>query len=306
MSYVALSLDRGNWRPGKDRRSMRRAAGEQPVVHLVASPESHADGRRRQEVESGSVGESLPPTSLGRQHRGTGTVDGIVEATVPARVLMVWANCGTFCPVVWPRGARGMGGRRPRKRVLNTSRDHSRLSSGIGYVAGVSWRRPSSCSVQRRVGGPARVSTCPSTGCGSCVAGGWGHTDSPWQLADARVRVMSVAEIARSWTTGHLAAWRARNAPRRHHTLSAVIGRSWNSSNRRRPRCARCGLFRRIHRQSRAAPVGDDEILRFWSKWSRPSHCSGDETGVGHGCECWRLCVHSGRRIERRPGETGR
>jgi predicted ATPase len=157
----------------------------------------------------------------------TDVVAGIAAALGPAPALLVLDNCEHVV-----RGAaelvRALVSMTRDLRVLITSRALLGLSSESVYLLS-ELDLPTSMELfgQRARAARPGVELPPDTGAELC-----GHLDGlplAVELAAARVRVMSVAEIAaRLADRFALLRGGARDAPERHHTLQAVVEWSWN------------------------------------------------------------------------------
>jgi predicted ATPase/DNA-binding SARP family transcriptional activator len=200
---------------------------EQRVVHFVALAGVTADDDVVSEVASAlGVGESrrspaghlaIPPDVLA----------GIVSALGPGPALLVLDNCEHVI-----RGAAGLVQALVSVtgdlRVLTTSRAPLGLSSESVYLL-PELSLPTTVELFSQRARAAR----PGAGLPADVVEELcRHLDGlplAAELAAARVRVMSVAEIARRLEDRFtLLRGGARDAPRRHHTLHAVVDWSWN------------------------------------------------------------------------------
>ena len=155
-------------------------------------------------------------------------------------------------------------------RVLTTSRAPLGLSSESVYP--LPRAGPGTTRRAVRASGPGRpgpASTCPPPRCAELCA----HLDGlplAVELAAARVRVMSVAEIARG-LDDRFALLRGgpRDAPPRHHTLHAVIDWSWNLLDAAGRAAMRAlSVFPGGFTAEAAGHVlGGDVVGRCWSSW---------------------------------------
>ena len=133
------------------------------------------------------------------------------------------------------------------------------------------------------------------------------------ELAAARVRVLSVAEIARRLEDRFgLLRGGARDAPERHRTLQAVVDWSWNLLDPAGRAAMRAlSVFPTGFTADAAGYVlgGGDaaDVPGSWRAWST-SRCSRWPTPrPARASGCWRRCASSARRSGRRPGRpTGR
>ena len=200
---------------------------EQRAVHFVALAGVTADDDVVSEVASAlGVGESRR-SPAGHLAIPQDVLTGMVSALGPGSALLVLDNCEHVI-----RGAAGLVRALVSVtgdlRVLTTSRAPLGLSSESVYLlpelslpATVELFSQRARAARPGVGLPADV-----------VEELCRHLDGlplAAELAAARVRVMSVAEIARRLEDRFtLLRGGARDAPRRHHTLHAVVDWSWN------------------------------------------------------------------------------
>ncbi|MGW2705737.1 ATP-binding protein [Streptomyces sp. NPDC001340] len=208
---------------GKTRLSyaVSRAAA-QPLVHFVALAGVTADEDVADEVAS-AVG-----TGDVRQFAGGGdTVSGIVAALGPGPALLVLDNCEHVLA-----GAAGLVqalvSRSKELRVLATSRAPLGLTSESVYaLPELSPATSVELFVQRARAARPGVELPADPVAEICR-----HLDGlplAVELAAARVRVLSVADIARRLQDRFaLLRGGARDAPARHRTLRAVVEWSWN------------------------------------------------------------------------------
>ena len=199
---------------------------EQRIVHLVALAGIATDDDVVREVASAlGVGESRLPIS----HLAipTDVLTGIAGALGPGPALLVLDNCEHVL-----RGAaelvRALVSMTRDLRVLTTSRSPLGLSSEAVYLLP---ELDLSTTVDL-FGQRARAARPGVELPADAVAALAGHLDGlplAVELAAARVRVMSVPEIARRLEDG-FAVLRggARDAPQRHQALHAVVDWSWN------------------------------------------------------------------------------
>jgi predicted ATPase/DNA-binding SARP family transcriptional activator len=200
---------------------------EQRVVHVVELAGVAADGDVAAEVASAlGVGEE-GGSPVGRRGAPPGGPAGIVTALGPGPALLVLDNCEHVV-----RGAaelvRSLVSLSKDLRVLTTSRAPLGLSSESVYLL-PELDLPTTAEL---FGQRARAARPGADLPAQAVRELCGRLDGlplAAELAAARVRVMSVAEIARR-LDDRFAVLRggARDAPQRHRTLHAVIDWSWN------------------------------------------------------------------------------
>ncbi|WNV86264.1 BTAD domain-containing putative transcriptional regulator [Umezawaea sp. Da 62-37] len=196
----------------------RRA--EQRVVHLVALAGVTAEADVVAEVASVlGVGD----TTTGR----TGLVGGIAAALGPGPALLVLDNCEHVLDAAADL-VRALVSLSGDLSVLTTSRAPLGLSSESVYPL----PELSPSTAAELFGRRARAARPDVDLPDDVVREVCGHLDGlplAVELAAARVRVMSVAEIARRLDDRFaLLRGGARDAPARHRTLHAVIDWSWN------------------------------------------------------------------------------
>ncbi|WP_320773178.1 ATP-binding protein [Streptomyces sp. CRN 30] len=198
-------------------------AAAQPVVHFVPLAGVTADEDVAGEVAS-AVG-----TGEGRQFAGGGAdvVGGIVAALGPGPVLLVLDNCEQ---VVAGAAAlvQALVSRTKGLRVLATSRAPLGLTSEALYaLPELSLATSVELFEQRARAARPGVALDPAAVADLCR-----HLDGlplAVELAAARVRVLSVADISRRLRDRFaLLRGGARDAPERHRTLRAVVDWSWN------------------------------------------------------------------------------
>jgi predicted ATPase len=197
-------------------------AAEQPVVHFVPLAGVTADADVPGEVAS-AVG-----AGEGRQFAGGGdVVSGIVGALGAGPVLLVLDNCEHVIA-----GAAGLVqalvSRSKELRVLATSRAPLGLTSESVYaLPELSQATSVELFVQRARAARPGVELAAAEVAEICR-----HLDGlplAVELAAARVRVLSVADISRRLRDRFtLLRGGARDAPERHRTLRAVVDWSWN------------------------------------------------------------------------------
>ena len=200
---------------------------EQPTVHFVALAGLTADGDVAGEVASAvGAGESRR-SPVGQLPRPTDLLGGIVAALGPGPALLVLDNCEHVLD-----GAAALAGALVSMtqdlRVLTTSRAPLGLSSESVYLLPeLSLPTAVELFTQR-----ARAARPGAELPGDLVEEVCRHLDGlplAVELAAARVRVLSVAEIARRLEDRFgLLRGGPRDAPQRHQTLHAVVGWSWN------------------------------------------------------------------------------
>ncbi|MFC0507766.1 AfsR/SARP family transcriptional regulator [Micromonospora costi] len=201
---------------------------EQRVVHLVPLAGVRTDDDVVPEVAAAlGVGESLGAAASARTGGGRDGPAGIAAALGPGPALLVLDNCEHVV-----RGAAelvgGLVSATRDVRVLTTSRTPLGLSSESVYLlpeltldTSVELFRQRARAARPGVELPADVVTALCR-----------HLDGlplAVELAAARVRTMSVAEIAgRLDDRFALLRGGSRDAPQRHHTLHSVVDWSWN------------------------------------------------------------------------------
>ncbi|GLH96293.1 ATP-binding protein [Phytohabitans aurantiacus] len=197
---------------------------EQRVVHVVPLAAVTADEDVARQVST-AVGAIEPPPSA--PTAAPDVVGRIAAALGAGPALLVLDNCEHVI-----RGAaqlvQALVSALPQLRVLTTSRTPLGLSSESVYaLPELSLPTMAELFTQRARAARPGVELPPDA-----VAEVCGHLDGlplAVELAAARVRVMTVAEIA-----GHLSdrfgllRGGPRDAPSRHQTLDAVVGWSWN------------------------------------------------------------------------------
>ncbi|PZH06891.1 LuxR family transcriptional regulator [Streptomyces sp. NTH33] len=195
---------------------------EQPVVHFVALAGVTVDEDVAGEVAS-AVG-----AGEGRQFTGgKDVVSGIVGALGPGPVLLVLDNCEHVIA-----GAAGLVqalvSRSRELRVLATSRAPLGLTSESVYALPELSLATSAELFEQRARAARPGVELPA----DRVAEICRHLDGlplAVELAAARVRVLSVADISRRLRDRFaLLRGGARDAPERHRTLRAVVEWSWN------------------------------------------------------------------------------
>ncbi|MFH9677010.1 ATP-binding protein [Streptomyces sp. NPDC017405] len=200
-------------------------AAAQPVVHFVTLAGVTADADVAGEVASAvGAAEARPFTGGGTDKHA---VNGILGALGPGPALLVLDNCEQVIA-----GAAGLVqelvSRSKELRVLATSRAALGLTSESVYdLPELSLATSVELFAQR-----ARAARPGAELPAGEVAGICRHLDGlplAVELAAARVRVLSVADIARRLQDRFaLLRGGARDAPERHRTLLAVVEWSWN------------------------------------------------------------------------------
>jgi predicted ATPase/DNA-binding SARP family transcriptional activator len=200
---------------------------EQRVVHVVELAGVAADGDVAAEVASAlGVGEDAGNSS-GRRGAQPGLAGGIVTALAPGPALLVLDNCEHVV-----RSAADLVhtlvSLTEELRVLTTSRAPLGLSSESVYLLPELDLATTAELFRQRARAVRPDADLPA----DAVRELCGRLDGlplAAELAAARVRIMSVAEIARRLDDRFaLLRGGARDAPRRHRTLDAVIDWSWN------------------------------------------------------------------------------
>jgi predicted ATPase/DNA-binding SARP family transcriptional activator len=199
---------------------------EQPMVHFVALAGVAPDADVAGEVAAalGAGGPGRPP--IGQRAVASGVVAAIAGALGPGPALLVLDNCEHVLG-----GAAELAGAlvamTKELRVLTTSRAPLGLSSEAVY------RLPelSLATSVELFGQRARAARPGVALAAEVVAEVCGHLDGlplAVELAAARVRVLSVAEIAGALGDRFgLLRGGPRDAPRRHQTLGGVVDWSW-------------------------------------------------------------------------------
>jgi predicted ATPase/DNA-binding SARP family transcriptional activator len=204
---------------------------EQRVVHFVELAGVAADNDVAAEVASavgvGEEGGREGGSPVGRPSASPGKPAGIVTALGPGPALLVLDNCeqvvtGTADLV------HALVSLSKDLRVLTTSRTPLGLSSESVYPL-PELDLPATIELFQQRARAARPGADLPAGAVRELCGRLDGLPLAAELAAARVRVMSVAEIARR-LDDRFAVLRggARDAPQRHRTLHAVIDWSWN------------------------------------------------------------------------------
>ena len=197
------------------------------VVHLVALAGVATDADVTSEVASVLGVRTTRPPSASHRAISPEVLAGIIGALGPGPALLVLDNCEHVIGGV-AELAGALVSMTQDLRVLTTSRAPLGLLSGGGVPAAGAIAGDLYGAVREaRAGGAHLKLTCPRRSWRR-----WRHLDVlplAVELAAARVRVLSVAEIARRLEDRFgLAAGGARDAPERHQTLQAVVDWSWN------------------------------------------------------------------------------
>ena len=200
---------------------------QQRVVHLVELAGVAAGGDVAAEVASAlGVGEDAG-NPVGRPSAPPGVVGGIVTALGPGPALLVLDNCEHVVRAA-AELVHALVSLTKDLRVLTTSRAPLGLSSESVYRLPELDLATTAELFEQRARAARPGADLPA----DAVRELCGHLEGlplAAELAAARVRVMSVAEIARR-LDDRFAVLRgsARDAPQRHRTLHAVIDWSWN------------------------------------------------------------------------------
>jgi predicted ATPase len=200
---------------------------EQRVVHFVELAGITADGHVAAEVASAlGVGEE-GGNPAGRRSGPPGVPGGIVTALGPGPALLVLDNCEQVV-----RGAaelvQALVSLSKDLRVLTTSRAPLGLSSESVYLL-PELDLPTTAELFEQRARAARPDADLPAQAVRELCGRLDGLPLAAELAAARVRVMSVTEIARRLEDRFaVLQGGARDAPQRHRTLHAVIDWSWN------------------------------------------------------------------------------
>ncbi|WP_034271891.1 BTAD domain-containing putative transcriptional regulator [Actinospica robiniae] len=212
---------------GKTRLAHAVAEGaEQRTVHLIALAGVTADDDVTGEVASAlGVGEGLGP--VGHRAVPTDAVAGIASALGSGPALLILDNCEHVL-----RGAmelvRGLVATSRDLRVLTTSRAPLGLSSESVYML-PELSLTTSIELFRQRANAARPGIDVPEDTVRQLCARLDGLPLAVELAAARVRVMSVTELARRLDDRFaLLRGAANDAPERHRTLHAVIDWSWN------------------------------------------------------------------------------
>jgi predicted ATPase len=200
---------------------------EQRVVHFVELAGVAADGDVAAEVASAlGVGEESGNPAGGRSVPPGGPA-AIVTALSPGPALLVLDNCEHVVPGTADL-VHGLVSLSRDLRVLTTSRAPLGLSSESVYLL-PELDLPTTAELFEQRARAARPDADLPAATVRELCGRLDGLPLAAELAAARVRAMSVAEIARR-LDDIFAVLRgsARDAPQRHRTLHAVIDWSWN------------------------------------------------------------------------------
>ena len=200
---------------------------EQRVVHFVELAGVAADGDVVAEVASAlGVGEEGGSPAGGRSAPPGGPA-AIVTVLGPGPALLVLDNCEHVVPGA-AELVHGLVSLSRDLRVLTTSRAPLGLSSESVYLL-PELDLPTTAELFEQRARAARPDADLPAGAVRELCGRLDGLPLAAELAAARVRAMSVAEIARR-LDDIFAVLRgsARDAPQRHRTLHAVIDWSWN------------------------------------------------------------------------------
>ncbi len=200
---------------------------EQRVVHVVELAGVAADGDVAAEVASAlGVGED-GGNPVSRRSAPPDVVGGIVTALGPGPALLVLDNCEHVVRAAADL-VHALVSLSKDVRVLTTSRAPLGLSSESVYLL-PELDLPTTAELFEQRARAARPDAELLPQAVRELCGRLDGLPLAAELAAARVRVMSVAEIARR-LDDRFAVLRggARDAPLRHRTLDAVIGWSWN------------------------------------------------------------------------------
>ncbi|MEU0809134.1 BTAD domain-containing putative transcriptional regulator [Streptomyces sp. NPDC005970] len=206
--------------------AVSRRAGRRAVYFVGLAGVTSDDDVVREVASALGVGEA-PPGAVGHLGLPTDVHGGILAALGPGPVLLVLDNCEHVI-----RGAaelvRHLVSQAQDLRVLTTSRAPLGLSSEAVYPL----PELSLATTVELFGQRARAVRPGADLPADAVEELCRHLDGlplAVELAAARVRVMSVAEIARRLEDRFtLLRGGARDAPSRHRTLHAVVDWSWN------------------------------------------------------------------------------
>ena len=203
----------------------RRA--EQHVVQFVALAGVAGDGDVAGEVASAVGAGEARRTPVGQSAVPTDLLAGIVQALGPGPALLVLDNCehvlGGAAELV-----HALVSMTRDLRVLTTSRAPLGLSSESVYLL-PELSLPTSVELFRQRARAARPGAELPAGAVEEVCRHLDGLPLAVELAAARVRVMSVPEVARRLKDRFgLLRGGPRDAPERHQTLHAVVDWSWN------------------------------------------------------------------------------
>jgi predicted ATPase/DNA-binding SARP family transcriptional activator len=199
---------------------------EQRVVHVVELAGVAADGDVAAEVASAlGVGED-GGSPVGRRGALPGVLPGIMAALGPGPALLVLDNCEHVVPST-AELVHALVSLSKDLRVLTTSRAPLGLSSESVYLL-PELDLPTTAELFGQRARSARPDADLPAKAVRELCGRLDGLPLAAELAAARVRVMSVAEIARRLDDRFdVLRGGARDAPLRHRTLHAVIDWSW-------------------------------------------------------------------------------
>ncbi|MEU1800305.1 BTAD domain-containing putative transcriptional regulator [Streptomyces sp. NPDC019937] len=202
-------------------------AAEQRVVHLVPLAGVTRDEDVAAEVASAVEGGDVWRPSGGGGAPSAEVLGGLVGALGPGPVLLVLDNCEQVVGGV-AELVRGLVAATRDVRVLTTSRTPLGITSESVYPLPELDATTTVELFEQRARAARPDAELPA----GTVAGLCRRLDGlplAVELAAARVRVLSVGEIARRLEDRFaLLRGGARDAPRRHRTLHAVVDWSWN------------------------------------------------------------------------------
>ncbi|OHV36028.1 MULTISPECIES: ATP-binding protein [Pseudofrankia] len=209
-------------------------SGDDEVAAAVASVLGIAENPRTSPGRSGTAGTAGSSTATAGSSTATaaavgpaGTAAAIARALGSGTVLLVLDNCEHVVAGVADL-ARALVSASPNLRVLTTSRAPLGLSSESVYPL-PELDPATSAELFGQRARAARPGLDLSTAAVEELCRRLDGLPLAVELAAARVRVMSVAEISRRLDDRFaLLRGTARDAPERHHTLSAVVEWSWN------------------------------------------------------------------------------
>jgi predicted ATPase len=200
---------------------------EQRIVHLVALAGVTGDDDVVKEVASVLGAAESRRTPVSYRALPTDVLTGIVAALGPGPALLVLDNCEHVLRGV-AELVRALVSMTQDLRVLTTSRAPLGLSSESVYLL-PELSLPTSVELFGQRARAARPGVDLPAGVVEEVCRHLDGLPLAVELAAARVRVMSVAGIARRLEDRFsLLRGGARDAPERHQTLQAVVDWSWN------------------------------------------------------------------------------
>jgi predicted ATPase/DNA-binding SARP family transcriptional activator len=276
---------------------------EQRVVHFVALVGATADDDVVSEVASAlGLGESIGPRTI-----PTDVLTGILNALGPGSALLVLDNCEHVV-----RGAaelvRALVAMSKDLRVLTTSRAPLGLSSESVYLL-PELSLPTTVELFRQRSKAARPDIDLPADVVEELCGRLDGLPLAVELAAARVRAMSVAEIARRLEDRFaLLRGAARDAPQRHRTLHAVIDWSWNLlGSAERAAMRALSIFPGGFTVDAARHVlGDDDVLPVVEQLVDQSLLKVTDTGSGTRFRMLETVREFSTAHREKAGETGR